>query len=386
MGAVVDVLDAGRMAQVGGAGASFVALLLAQGLLVLQMMPSHSACVSACASGFSYGLRPGRGAHDALNALCVGITSTKVSYVLDADIRSFFDTVSQNWLLRFLEHRIGDTRMLRLIRKWLGAGILDDGIVSVSDRGAGQGSAVSPLLANVYLHYAFDLWAERWRRREAAGNVVIVRYADDIVVGFEFEADARRFQEAMRERLAVFALSLHPDKTRLIAFGRFAARDRQRRGLGKPDTFTFLGFTFICGKSRQGRFQVRRKSRGDRMKAMLKAVKDGLRRRMHQPIPLQGRWLKQVVTGYFNYHAVPTNSGALAAFRAHIVDLWRRTLRRPSNKDTSTWAQIARIADAWLPRLRILHPWPHQRFAVKHPKWEPYAGIPHVRICAGVAP
>lgn len=336
--------------------------------------------------GFSYGFRPGRGAHDALDALCVGITSTKVSFILDADIRSFFDTVSQDWLMRFLEHRIGDTRMLRLIRKWLGAGVLEDGIVSVGERGTGQGSAVSPLLANVYLHYAFDLWAERWRRREAAGNVVIVRYADDIVVGFEHEADARRFQEAMRERLAAFALSLHPDKTRLIAFGRFAAQNRQRRGLGKPDTFTFLGFTFICSKSRQGRFQVRRKSRGDRMKATLKAVKDGLRRRMHQPVPVQGRWLKQVVTGYFNYHAVPTNSGALAAFRAHVVDLWRRTLRRRSQKDASTWTRIARIADDWLPKPRILHPWPHQRFVVKHPRWEPYAGIPHVRICAGGAP
>ncbi len=336
--------------------------------------------------GFSYGFRPGRGPHDALDALCVGIVSTKVSYILDADIRSFFDMVSQDWLMRFLEHRIGDPRMLRLIRKWLKAGVVEDGVVSVGDRGTGQGSAVSPLLANVYLHYAFDLWAERWRRREAAGNVVIVRYADDIVVGFEHEADARRFQDAMRERLAAFSLSLHPDKTRLIAFGRFAARDRQRRGLGKPDTFTFLGFTFICGKSRQGRFQVRRKSRGDRMKATLKAVKDGLRRRMHQPIPLQGRWLKQVVTGYFNYHAVPTNSGALAAFRAHIVDLWRRTLRRRSQKDASTWKRIARIADDWLPKPRILHPWPHQRFVVKHSRWEPYAGIPHVRICAGGRP
>ena len=336
--------------------------------------------------GFSYGFRPGRGAHDALDALCVGITSTKVGHILDADIRSFFDAVSQDWLMRFLEHRIGDKRMLRLIRKWLKAGVLEDGVVSVSDKGTGQGSAVSPLLANVYLHYAFDLWAERWRRREASGNVVIIRYADDIVVGFERETDARRFQDAMRERLATFALSLHPDKTRLLEFGRFAAQNRQQRGLGKPDTYAFLGFTFICSKSRQGRFLLRRKSRGDRMKATLKAVKDGLRRRMHQPIPLQGRWLKQVVTGYFNYHAVPTNSRALAAFRAHVTDLWRRTLRRRSQKDASTWKRIARIADDWLPKPRILHPWPNQRFVVKHPRWEPYAGIPHVRICAGGAP
>src|SRR4051812_19869822 len=323
--------------------------------------------------GFSYGFRPRRGQHDALDALVVGISSTRVNYILDADIRSFFDAVSQTWLIRFLNHRIGDPRITRLIRKWLRAGVLEDGVVTISDTGTGQGSVISPLLANVYLHYVFDLWAERWRRRAAKGDMILVRYADDIVVGFEHEADAQRFWEAMRERLQEFALSLHPDKTRLIEFGRRAAANRARRGLGKPETFAFLGFTFICGKTRRGPFQIYRKTRRDRMQAKLRVIKEELRRRMHQPIPRQGQWLRQVVTGYDAYHAVPTNSRALAAFRYHIVDLWRRTLRRRSQKDGSTWERIASIANDWLPRPRILHPWPQQRFAVRHPRWEPDA-------------
>ncbi len=241
--------------------------------------------------GFSYGFRPKRGQHDALDALIVGINSKKVSYILDADIRSFFDEVSQDWLIRFLNHRIGDPRIIRLIQKWLRAGILEDGAVTISDKGTGQGSVASPLLANVYLHYVFDLWAELWRRREAKGDMIIVRYADDIVVGFQYEADARRFWDEMRERLREFSLSLHPEKTRLIEFGRFAAANRARRGLGKPETFNFLGFTFICGKSRKGKFLVTRRTRRDRMRVKLGEIKEELRRRMHQPIPEQGRWL-----------------------------------------------------------------------------------------------
>ena len=335
--------------------------------------------------GFSYGFRPGRGTHDALDALCTGITSRKVNFILDADIRSFFDTVSQDWLVRFVEHRIGDRRVIRLIQKWLKAGVLEDGVVTASDRGTGQGSVISPLLANIYLHYVFDLWAERWRRHQAKGDTIIVRYADDLIVGFEHETEARRFQDAMRERLQEFALSLHPDKTRLIEFGRFAAANRKRCGLGKPETFNFLGFTFICGKSRQGKFQIKRKSRRDRMRARLQAIKQELRRRMHQSIPQQGIWLRQVVTGYFNYHAVPTNGRALAAFRFHVIDLWRRTLRRRSQTDWTTWEKAARLAHDFLPKPRILHPWPERRFAVTHPRWEPYARIGHVRICAGGA-
>jgi RNA-directed DNA polymerase len=335
--------------------------------------------------GFSYGFRPERGQHDALDALVVGITTKKVNFILDADIRSYFDTVNQDWLIRFLKHRINDPRMIRLIQKWLKAGILEDGIVTVSETGTGQGSVISPLLANVYLHYVFDLWAERWRRREAKGDMILVRYADDIIVGFQYEADARRFSDAMRERLAEFSLSLHPDKTRLIEFGRFAATQRAGRGLGKPETFNFLGFTFICGRSRHGRFALKRKSRGDRMRVKLQEIKNEMRRRRHQPIPEQGKWLRQVVTGFFAYHAVPTNTRALRTFRHRVTDLWRRSLRRRSQKDRMTWNRSKKLADDFLPQARILHPWPHARFAVKHPRWEPSALIGHARICAGGA-
>ena len=333
--------------------------------------------------GFSYGFRPGRGTHDAMDALCVGIHSKKVSYILDADIRSFFDEISQEWLIRFLEHRIGDQRIIRLIQKWLKAGILEDGVVSVRDKGTGQGSVISPLLANIYLHYALDLWTERWRRREATGDMIIVRYADDFIIGFQHESDARRFLDEMRKRLGAFALSLHPEKTRLIEFGRFAAERRKRRGLGKPETFNFLGFTFICGTTRTGQFQIKRKTRADRMRAKLREIKVSLRRRMHEPIPDQGKWLRQVIRGYFNYYAVPTNGRALDEFRHHVTDLWRRTLRCRSQKARITWERITLLVDAWLPKPLILHPWPSERFAVTHPRWEPYAGKPHVRICAG---
>jgi RNA-directed DNA polymerase len=335
--------------------------------------------------GFSYGFRPGRGTHGALDALVVGIESTKVNWILDADIRSFFDEISQQWLVRFLEHRIGDRRIIRLIQKWLKAGILEDGVATVSERGTGQGAVISPLLANNYLHYVLDLWAERWRRHEATGEMIIVRYADDFIVGFQHEADARRFLDTMRERLQEFALSLHPEKTRLFEFGRLAAENRKRHGLGKPETFTFLGFIFICDKTRRGKFQIKRKSRRDRMRAKLQAIKQELRRRMHQPIPEQGKWLKQVVTGYFNYHAVPTNRPTLTAFHFHVTTLWQRSLRRRSQKDWTTWERTARLANDWLPKPRILHPWPDVRFAVRHPRWEPRAGIPLARICAGGA-
>jgi RNA-directed DNA polymerase len=298
--------------------------------------------------------------------LVVAIDDRKVNWILDADIQSFFDSVDQTWLIRFLEHRVGDPRITRLIQKWLKAGILEQGHVTIPDRGTGQGSVISPLLANVYLHYVLDLWAERWRRREATGDMIIVRYADDIVVGFEHEADARRFLDAMRVRFEEFALSLHPDKTRLIEFGRHAAAKRKQRGLGKPETFNFLGFSFICGKSRRGSFLVKRKSRRDRTMAKLHEIKGGLRQRLHQSIPEQGQWLKQIVTGYFGYHAVPTNHRVLADFRYHVTDLWRRSLRRRSQTSTLTWDRMTRIANDWLPKPQILHPWPNQRFAVKH--------------------
>jgi RNA-directed DNA polymerase len=330
--------------------------------------------------GISYGFRPGRSAHDALDALVVGIEHTRVNWIVDADIRSFFDTVNQDWLIRFVEHRVGDPRVIRLIQKWLKAGVLEDGLVRVTEQGTGQGAVISPLLANVYLHYALDLWALRWREHEATGDMIIVRYADDFIVGFEHEADARRFLAQMRERLEKFALSLHPEKTRLIEFGRFAASNRNRRGLGKPETFNFLGFTFICGKSRKGRFLVKRKTRRDRMRAKLRMIKQDMWRRMHQPIPAQGKWLTRVVTGYFNYHAVPTNYRALVGFRDEIIKRWRRVLGRRSQNGHLTWDRMLSLAHDWLPRPHPRHPWPNQRFAVTHPRWEPYAGKPHVRI------
>ena len=318
--------------------------------------------------GISYGFRPGRGTHDALDALCVGIHSKKVSWILDADIQSFFDTVNQEWLIRFVEHRIGDRRIIRLIRKWLKAGVMEDGIVTVSDTGTGQGAVISPLLANIYLHYVLDLWAARWRQREASGDMIIVRYADDFIVGFQHESDAHRFLDEMRERLQKFALTLHPEKTRLIEFGRFAAERRKRRGLGKPETFNFLGFTFICGKTRAGRFQIKRKTRADRMRAKLKMVQEEMWRRMHQPLHDQGKWLRYVVKGYFNYHAVPTNFRALVAFRSEIARRWRRVLTRRSERTKLNWKQMNRLLDDWLPKPHVLHPWPDKRFAVRHPR------------------
>jgi group II intron reverse transcriptase/maturase len=323
--------------------------------------------------GFSYGFRPGRSQHDALDALCVGISTTAVDWIVDADIRSFFDTVNHDWLIRFMEHRIGDQRLIRLIRKWLTAGVLEGTMLTSSETGTPQGAVVSPLLANIYLHYCFDLWAQQWRKRNVHGNMIVVRYADDLVAGFKHESEARTFLDELRARFEAFDLALHAEKTRLIEFGRYAAERRKRCGLDKPETFTFLGFVHICGKTRNGRFQLWRKSRRDRMRAKLQAIKAELHRKMHQTLGAQGRWLRSVVSGYFQYHAVPTNSASLAAFRYHVLFLWHRSLRRRSQRDHTTWATLGSLADKWLPRPRVLHPWPDQRFAVNHPRWEPGA-------------
>ncbi len=335
--------------------------------------------------GFSYGFRPGRGQHDALDALAAGIESQAVNWILDADIKGFFDNISHDWLIRFAEHRIGDRRVLRLIRKWLKAGVVEEGVRQPVTKGTPQGAVVSPLLANIYLHYVYDLWAEQWRRRHARGAMIVVRYADDTVVGFEHRADAERFLAYLRIRLAEFDLELHPDKTRLIEFGRHAASDRTARGDGRPETFTFLGFTHICSRSRRGGFLLARHTWRDRKQAKLLEISEDLRRRWHQDVAEQGRWLGAVVRGFFAYHAVPTNSRALSAFRHHVVELWRRALRRRSQKDRTSWTDMDRLADRWLPKPRISHPWPAQRFRVKHPRWEPYAAIPPVRFCAGGA-
>lgn len=320
-----------------------------------------------------YLFRPGRSQHDALDALTVGILRTKVNYILDCDIRSFFDSVGHDWLVRFIEHRVGDPRTVRLIRKWLKAGVMTDGKWESNEAGTPQGSVISPTLANIFLHYVFDLWAERWRRRNASGNVIMVRYADDSVVGFQNLEDATRFLTDLRERVEKFGLTLHPEKTRLIEFGRFAARDRERRGIGKPETFNFLGFTFICGRCRAGTFHLKRKTRRDRMRARLREIKIELRRRMHEPIPRQGRWLAQMVRGYFAYHSVPTNRVRMNAFRCHVMKLWHRTLRRRSQKDFTSWERIRKLAADYLPPARTLHPWPTDRFAVNHPRWKPNA-------------
>jgi group II intron reverse transcriptase/maturase len=323
--------------------------------------------------GFSYGFRPGRSQHDALDALAFGITRTKVSFIVDADVRSFFDSVSHSWLVRFIEHRIGDPRIIRLIRKWLTAGVMDDGVWLATEEGTPQGSVISPTLANIYLHYCFDLWAHAWRQRHARGGVVLVRYADDSVAGFERKDDAERFLADLRQRLERFGLSLHPEKTRLIEFGRFAAVRRAKCGKQKPETFNFLGFTHICGRNRKGGFLLRRITRRDRMRARVKAVKEELRRRMHDPIPEQGRWLGQVVRGYFAYHAVPTNDSRLQEFLQLVTRLWRRTLLRRGQKDVTSWDRMTTLARAYLPWIEALHPWPQERFVAKHPRWEPGA-------------
>ena len=335
--------------------------------------------------GFSYGFRPGRGQHDALDALAVGIESRAVNWILDADIKGFFDNISHEWLMKFAEHRVGDRRVLRLIRKWLKAGVVEDGVRQPVTKGTPQGAVISPLLANIYLHYVYDLWAEQWRRRHARGAMIVVRYADDTVVGFEHRADAERFLADLRIRMAEFDLELHPDKTRLVEFGRHAASDRTERGDGKPETFNFLGFTHICSRSRRGGFLLARHTRRDRKQAKLLEINGDLRRRWHQDVAEQGRWLGSVVRGFFAYHAIPTNYRALSAFRHHVVELWRRALRRRSQKDRTSWTDMDRLANRWLPKPRISHPWPAQRFRVKHPRWEPYAGMPHVRFCAGGA-
>jgi len=335
--------------------------------------------------GFSYGFRPGRGQHDALDALTVGIETQAVNWILDADIKGFFDNISHEWMMKMVEHRIGDRRMLRLIRKWLKVGVVEDGVRHPAERGTPQGSVISPLLANIYLHYVHDLWVEQWRRRHVRGAMIVVRYADDTVVGFEHKADAERFLAGLRERMAACELELHPEKTRLIEFGRRAASDRAARGEGKPETFKFLGFTHICSRTRAGGFRLSRHTRADRMRAKLLELTEDLRRRWHQDVAEQGAWLGSVVRGFFAYHAVPSNSRALSAFRHHVVDLWRRALRRRSQKDRTKWADMDRLADRRLPKPRISHPWPLQRFRVKHPRWEPYAGIPPVRFCAGGA-
>ena len=314
--------------------------------------------------GFSYGFRPGRNAHNALDAVAVGVGAKKVSWILDADIAQFFDTIEHDWLIKFIEHRVADARIVRLIRKWLNAGVLEEGRRTQSEVGTVQGGSISPLLANIYLHYAFDLWVKQWRQRHARGDVIAVRYADDWVAGFQFRDDAERFQQAVAERLHSFGLALHPDKTRLIEFGRFARDNRRRRGQAKPQTFDFLGFTHCCGQTRKGKFMVLRLTSAKRLRAKLQAVKLELRRRMHRPIAEQGQFLRAVVAGHGRYFGVPCNGARLSMFRFQVGRLWHRTLCRRSQCHHLSWRRMLRLITHWLPVPHICHPYPNQRLIV----------------------
>jgi RNA-directed DNA polymerase len=318
--------------------------------------------------GFSYGFRPGRSQHQALDALYVAITRKKVNWILDCDIRGFFDHLSHDWLLKFVQHRVADRRILRLIQKWLKAGVMEEGEWKNTEMGTPQGSVISPLLANIYLHYVFDLWVDAWRKKCAQGEVIVVRYADDNVLGFQHRAEADRFLEEFRERLRKFGLELHPEKTRRIEFGRFAESNRNKRGEGKPETFDFLGFKHISGKGQKGGYAVKRQTIGKRMRAKLLEIKQQLRRRMHDPVARTGPWLRSIVQGYFNYHAVPGNLDSLSAFRHRVIRLWRIVLIHRGQKHHLTWVRMCKLADRWIPVPRALHPYPGVRFDATHPR------------------
>jgi group II intron reverse transcriptase/maturase len=315
--------------------------------------------------GFSYGFRPGRSPHHALDALYTGLLTRKVNWVLDVDIRGFFDAISHEWMVKFIEHRIADRRVVRLIQKWLNAGVLEDGKRIRTEEGTPQGGSASPLLANIFLHYVFDLWVQSWRQKHARGDVIVVRFADDIVLGFQNKSDAERFWKELAERFGKFRLQLHPEKTRLLEFGPFAAENRKRLGQGKPETFNFLGFTHICGRKRSnGRFTVLRQTIRKRLQAKLNEVKAELRRRMHDPIPEVGKWLRSVVGGHIRYHGVPMNSPALSLFRFQVGRLWHRALSRRSQNGRVLWDRMRRLIARWLPPARIYHPYPLRRLGV----------------------
>jgi group II intron reverse transcriptase/maturase len=319
--------------------------------------------------GFSYGFRPGRSQHRALDALYVGITKRKVNWILDADIRGFFDNISHEWLMKFLEHRIADPRMLRLLKKWLRAGVSEDGEWSPTKVGTPQGAVISPLYANVFLHYALDLWIDDWRKRHAKGEVILVRYADDFVIGFREESDARQCLADLKERLAKFGLELHPEKTRLIEFGRYAEERRAKRGTGPPETFDFLGFTHISGKTRRGHFTIHRKTSQKKFQAKLADLKEKLSRRRHDDLSMVGAWLQSVFRGWCQYYAVPGNYARLRQFRDAIQVMWLRTLRRRSQRGRRmTWEKFSKLCRRWLPTPKILHPYPDARFARQHPR------------------
>ncbi len=314
--------------------------------------------------GFSYGFRPGRNAHNALDALYVGIMRKKVNWVLEADILGFFDAMDRVWLMKFVEHRIADQRVLRHIKKWLNAGVIEDGKRTQTEVGSPQGGSISPLLANVYLHYVFDLWVRQWRRTHAHGEMIIVRYCDDFTVGFQYREDAEQFLETLRRRFRKFHLELHPEKTRVIEFGRYAARNRKRAGAGRPESFDFLGFTHSCDQTRNGKFIVLRQTMRKRMRAKLHELKLELRRRMHHPIPEVGQWLRSVMLGHFQYYGVPRNQRKLDAFKYQVYRLWFRVLRQRSQRHRMTGERMNRLAARWFPPVRVSHPYPEKRLRV----------------------
>jgi group II intron reverse transcriptase/maturase len=314
--------------------------------------------------GYSYGYRVGKGQHNALDALYIGLLTRRVNWVLDGDISSFFDGLDHEWLIKFVEHRIADQRVVRLIRKWLNAGVLEQGEWKCSEEGTPQGGSASPLLANIYLHYVFDLWVQHWRKTKAQGDVIVVRWADDFVLGFEHQADAEQFQQELAERFAKFKLKLHPEKTRVIEFGRFAAKQRKARGQGKPETFNFLGFTHICSQTRKGKFTVLRRTMSKRKRAKLKEVRKELRKRMHQRVAEVGKWLRSVVAGHNRYYGVPSNLRSLSSFRFHVVAHWYWSLRRRSQTRRLTWEQLVLLANRWLPPPTLHHPYPLRRLGV----------------------
>ena len=319
--------------------------------------------------GFSYGFRPGRKQHDALDALWVGLRRRRVNWILDLDVRGFFDNVSHEWLVKFVEHRIADRRIIRLIQKWLKAGVSEEGKWSETKVGTPQGAVASPLLANIYLHYVFDLWVKQWRRKLAQGDMIVVRYADDAVLGFEHRSEAEAFLKQLGERMQKFGLELHSEKTRLIEFGRYAEEKRERRGEGKPETFDFLGFTHSCGKARKGNwFTIRRHTVKKRLRSKLQAVKQELGKRWHKRVVENGKWLRSVVQGYFNYYAVPGNFVALQTFRREVARMWLAALRRRSQRDRHSWERFRPIVERFLPTPRILHPLPGVRFDAMHPR------------------
>lgn len=320
--------------------------------------------------GFSYGFRPERGCHNALDALWVGLMQRRINWVLDCDIRGFFEAIVHDWLMKFLEHRIADRRVLRLVRKWLRAGVSQDGEWSRTTVGTPQGAVISPILANVYLHYVLDLWVEQWRKRHARGDVIIVRYADDFVIGFQYRDEAQRCLAELHQRMRAFGLELHPEKTRLIEFGRFAATDCQRRGSRKPETFDFLGFTHCCATRRDGKFTVKRKSMAKRLRAKLKQIKDRLRVLMHAEVRTVGRWVSAVVRGWMNYHAVPGNRASVDVFRTQVCRMWYRTMRRRSESGRRRWPwkRMQQLIRRWIPSVRIVHPYPNQRLIVTYPR------------------